>query len=122
MWTKEEKGKTEYFFYAFITFRLNLAANKCHTSFDKGKCVNLYAHEMIFFDNHLSFPYFNFMPRQQRRKMSGRIMTITFKQDHAIKLKKIFYCVLMCLRANRGECQHAVCHECHKKHSKAQKT
>jgi len=27
----------------------------------------------------------------------------------------------MCLRANRGECQHAVCHECHEKDSTSQK-
>jgi len=27
----------------------------------------------------------------------------------------------MCLRANRGECQHAVCHECHEKRSKSHK-
>ncbi len=47
--------------------------------------------------------------------------TITFRQDHAIHLKKNSYCVFMCWRANRGECQHAVCHECHEKRSKAQK-
>ena len=44
-----------------------------------------------------------------------------FRQEHAIKLEKNSYCVVMCLTANRGECQHAVCHECHEKRSKAQK-
>ena len=47
--------------------------------------------------------------------------TITFRQDHAIHLKKSSHCVFICYRANHGECQHAVCHECHEKHSKAQK-
>ena len=47
--------------------------------------------------------------------------TITFRQDNAIHWKKNSYFVFMCLQANRGECQNAVCHECHEIHSKAQK-
>ena len=48
--------------------------------------------------------------------------TITFRRDHSIQLKKYAYCVFICTRTNLiGECQHAVCNECHEEHSKAQK-
>ena len=48
--------------------------------------------------------------------------TIKFRRDHSIQLKKNAYCVFICQRTNlRGECQHAVCQECHEEHSKAQK-
>jgi hypothetical protein len=39
--------------------------------------------------------------------------TITFSLDHVIQLKKNNHVVFICQRANRGECKHAVCHECH---------
>ena len=47
--------------------------------------------------------------------------SIDFRQNHAIHLKKDSYCVFMCQRANRGECQYAVCHVCHEEQSKTQK-
>ena len=47
--------------------------------------------------------------------------TITFRSDRAIQLKKNNHFVFMFQRANKGECQRAACHECHKEHSKAQK-
>ena len=48
--------------------------------------------------------------------------TIKFRRDHSIQLKKNAYCVFICQRTNLpGECQHAVCQECHEEHSKAQK-
>ena len=48
--------------------------------------------------------------------------TITFRRDHSIQLKKNNYCVFICQRTNLpGECQHAVCQECHEEDSKAQK-
>ena len=47
--------------------------------------------------------------------------TITFSLDHVIQLKKNNHVVFICQRANRGECKHAVCHECHEEHSKGQK-
>ena len=47
--------------------------------------------------------------------------TIQFRQDHSIQLEKKSYAAFMCLRAIRGEFQHAVCHECHEKHSTVQK-
>ena len=68
------------------------------------------------------FPSFQFYTQTTEEEDVGKDWrTITFRQDHAIHLKKNSYCVFMCLRANRGECQHAVCHECHEKRSKAQK-
>ena len=45
----------------------------------------------------------------------------TFRPGYAIQLKNNNHFVFMCQRENRGECQHAVCHECHEEHSKAQK-
>ena len=47
--------------------------------------------------------------------------SIDFRQNHAIHLKRDSYCVFMCQRANRGECQYAVCHVCHEEQSKTQK-
>ena len=47
--------------------------------------------------------------------------SINFRQNHAIHLKKNSYFVFMCQRANRGECQYAVCHECSDEQSKTQK-
>ena len=47
--------------------------------------------------------------------------TTNFRPDQAMQLKKSNHFLLMSSRANRGEGQHVVCHECHKEHSKAQK-
>jgi hypothetical protein len=47
--------------------------------------------------------------------------SIDFRQNHAIHLKMDYYCVFMCQRANRGECQYAVCQVCHEEQSKTQK-
>ena len=75
-----------------------------------------------FVDNHSCFPHISILYQPIEGEDVGKDWrTITFRQDHAIHLKKNSYCVFMCLRANRGECQHAVCHECHEKRSKAQK-
>ncbi len=48
-------------------------------------------------------------------------MTLTFRPDHAIQLKRNYHFVFMCQIANRGECQHAVYHKCLEQHSKVQK-
>ena len=48
-------------------------------------------------------------------------------EDHHIQtgpcnsIEKNNHFVFICQRANRGECKHAVCHEFHYEHSKAQK-
>ena len=76
----------------------------------------------LFCRQSFVFPSFQFYTQTTEEEDVGKDWrTITFRQDHAIHLKKNSYCVFMCLRANRGECQHAVCHECHEKCSKAQK-
>ena len=76
----------------------------------------------LFCRQSFVFPSFQFYTQTTEEEDVGKDWrTITFRQDQAIHLKKNSYCVFMCLRANRGECQHAVYHECHEKHSKAQK-
>jgi hypothetical protein len=38
--------------------------------------------------------------------------------DRPIHLSKANHCVFMCMRAIQGDCQYAVCHECHESKSK----
>ena len=59
---------------------------------------------------------------ENRRNMLGRTGgPLHSDQIYAIQLKKNNHVVFICQRANRGECKHAVCHECHEEHSKGQK-
>jgi hypothetical protein len=91
----------------------------------KGKCVSLdalYSTFTYFCFQSFVFPAFQIYNQTTEEEDVGKDWrTITFRQDHAIHLKKKSYCVFICLRANRGECQHAVCHVCHEKRSKAHK-
>ena len=64
--------------------------------------------------------FINIHPRQEEYA-AKHWRTITFRPDHAIQLKKNNHFVFICQRANRGECKHAVCHECHEEQSNAQK-
>jgi hypothetical protein len=79
-------------------------------------------HIKYFCWQSLIFPSFQFHTlKTDKEDVRKDWRTIAFRQDHAIQLKKNSYCVFICMRANRGECQHAVCHKCHEKCSKAQK-
>ncbi len=71
---------------------------------------------------HLSMTVFfiNIQPSQEEY-VGKDWRTITFRPDHAIPLKKNNHFVFICQRANRGECKHAVCHECHEEYLKAEK-
>jgi hypothetical protein len=106
--------------------RLRPATNKCHNpSFllkvSVSICSQIKAHWILSLTIiHVSLISILYQPIEGE-DVGKDWKTITFRQDHAIHLKKNSYCVFMCLRANRGECQHAVCHECHEKRSKEQK-
>jgi hypothetical protein len=79
-------------------------------------------HIRLFCWQSFVFPSFQFYTQTTEEDDVGKHWrTITFRQDHAIHLKNTSHFVVICLRANRGECQHAVCHEGHEKNSKAQR-
>ncbi len=74
-----------------------------------------------FFKMHHVLPVLHKFTGNRERYVEKDWRTITFRPDHVIQFKKNNHFIFMCQRANIGECQHAVCYKCHKKHSKAQK-
>ena len=91
------------------------ATNKCHIFCNEGKWWNRCTIELFPQDNTFIWQ------SKQEDYVAKDWRTITIRLDHAIQLKKNNHFVFSCQRANRGECKHAVCHECYEEHLKAQK-